>query len=67
MVSLNGGNTSFDGFDERIRREITMLLPQSTKFSVSSLSDGLLGPYKGKDLKDRHEIRANITFSTSKY
>jgi len=48
---LHGGNTLFNGFEERIRREITMLLPQSTKFNVSPLSDGLLGAYKGKIFK----------------
>lgn len=46
-VFLTGGNTLFQGFDERLRTELRAVLPTDAKISVRRAADPLLDAWKG--------------------
>ena len=46
-VFLTGGNTSFTGFDERLRRELRGVLPDRADIGIRRAKDPLLDAWKG--------------------
>ena len=46
-VFLTGGNTLFEGFDERLRRELAAMLPADVKIKTRRAKDPLLDAWKG--------------------
>lgn len=46
-VFLTGGNTLFQGFDERLRRDFRPLLPRDAELVVRRAGDGVLDAWRG--------------------
>ena len=46
-VLLTGGNTQISGFDQRIKRELTMMNPQNMPINVVKAYDATLDAWKG--------------------
>ncbi|KAL8956844.1 MAG: hypothetical protein Q9193_005735 [Seirophora villosa] len=46
-IFLTGGNTMFAGFDERLRRELRMVLPVEASIHVRMATDPILDAWKG--------------------
>ncbi|CAJ2501955.1 Uu.00g048080.m01.CDS01 [Anthostomella pinea] len=46
-IFLTGGNTLFDGFDDRLRQGLTPLLPAGAPLNLRKAGDALLDPWRG--------------------
>lgn len=66
-VFLTGGNTLFDGFEERLRKELRAVLPIDSQLTMRKASDPLLDAWKGAALWSREPAFSNYQVTKEEF